>query len=141
MSYIPSTEIFKLEDYEVTGNNSELPLSKQNLVTFSGECLTSYIYSKLESEKVHFWYATNIVKCIKILRHFSDWGLDNQYVWLDNYEDDDPYKERALADTALRLKAKLIVSGHNLTNSFAKDAIKISLKDSCLEKKVHNLFP
>lgn len=141
LSYIPSTEIFKLEDYEVTGNNSELPLSKQNLVTFSGECLTSYIYSKLESEKVHFWYATNIVKCIKILRHFSDWGLDNQYVWLDNYEDDDPYKERALADTALRLKAKLIVSGHNLTNSFAKDAIKISLKDSCLEKKVHNLFP
>ena len=141
LSYIPSIEIFKLDDYEVSGNNADLSFSEQNLVTFSGECLTSYIYSKLESENINFWYAPNIVKCMRILRYFSDWELENQYVWLDNYEDDDPYKEKAITVTALRLKAKLIISGHSLTNSFAKEAIKISLKDSCIEKKVHNLFP
>lgn len=141
LSYIPSVETFNLDDYEVSGNNSEFPFSEQNLVTFSGECLTSYIYSKFESEKLHFWYATNIVKCIRILRYFSDWELENQYVWLDNYEDDDPHKEKALTVTAFRLKAKLIISGHNLSNSFGKDVIKISLKDSCLENKVQNLFP
>lgn len=141
LSYIPSIRIFKLDDYEVSGNNAEQPLSEQNLITFTGECITSYIYSKLESEKIHIWYAPNIVECIRILRYFSDWELEDQYVWLDNYEDEDPYVERTLADTVLHLKAKLIVSGHNLNNPFAKDAIKISLKDSCFEKKIHKLFP
>ncbi|WP_294430765.1 AAA family ATPase [uncultured Treponema sp.] len=141
LSEIPLIERFNLEDYEVSGNNSEKLFSEQNLVTVTGECITSYIFSKFENEKIRFWYASTINKCIGLLRLFNHCDIKGQYIWLDNYEEENAYREKKILQIANHIEAKLIVSGHDLFYPFAKDCMKISLKNSCLERKVRKLFP
>lgn len=144
LAYMPFLERFELSDYTTTERKAKSLLSDQRVTVFTGECKSSYLFSRLEKEMVRFYYAHDFYECKQILNYFKANKLKNECIWLDNFEPEvDPLDEKELLFKANRVKAKLIISGSHLEfiKPFGKKCTIISLKDRCLENLVKKQFP
>lgn len=139
---IPSFEKYNLNDYKLIDFDNSNKISEHELLAFKGELVSSYLFSKFEDEKIRFWYASDLFECVKLLTFFQTNEINNQYIWLDNYETEPAEKELYIFTHKIKpTHSKLIISGAEVEEPFGKTPITVSLKDTNLENKVKRMFP
>lgn len=135
LSTIPSFKLLDLSDFDLNCENNNFN-TYCNIETYTGEKVSSYIYSKFNYEKIRFWYVDDLNMCITLLTFFYDNKMCNEYIWINNYSVEFGYKEKENDIILLAKKnhSKLIVYNENLENPFGTAPFKIKLKEFIFEK-------
>ena len=141
LSEIPSMQKFDLSYFKVTGSDADKPFSECNLITYTGAWSSSYIFTKLEKEKIRYWYAGDTGACLRILHFLIENQLKDQYIWLDDYDNVEKEAEKMITSQAEKINTKLIISGSKLKNAFNKECIAVSVDDAGVVMIVRELFP
>ncbi len=140
LSTIPHFESFNLNDYEINGEPDAMPSPFNTAVSFTGECVSSYVYSRLKSEGTYFWYAKGADDFLKLSHYLMENDFFEECIWLDKYVFETDDKEMSVLNNSSGICSNFIICGNKLKNNILIPCLKISLKDSCLENKVDRMF-
>ena len=132
---IPEMHRINLYDYETIGYGGTLPLAAHDFICFTGEDISSYVYSRLQENRTRFWYAKGLSAGLKLL----DYCLKNKFygdsIWIDEYEIDLEDRKTLLTYKAGMISFNVIVSGKDIPFEPDNNCVKISLKERLPENK------
>lgn len=146
LSEIPECDRVDLEDFDVDSTNSGVvydenaPLSSYPLMAFTGDQYFLYINEKFCQENARFWYLSDETEIQALLDCFEEEKLTNQVIWVGDYGNNSPVEELEIMEKAMKIDAKLIVSGIALEHAFGMGCIKIFPNDSYFSKQIFNMF-
>lgn len=127
LSTIPSLMIFSLNDFEVINFSDNISNTKCHIESYTGENVTSYLYSKLNIEKIRFWYETDLNRCVDLLEIFYEDEIYNEFLWINNFVS--KYENSKIEERILFLAEKthtqLIISSENLERPFGRIPRKV----------------
>ncbi len=139
-STIPEFESLDVSAFELNYSEDISLSTEENVLAFSGDFVSLYLFSLFEKEKKYFWYSTDTMNAVEELRCINDYNLKNQYVWIDNYEPEPLERQAELLNLVKITHSVLIVSAQQAESLFAKKCIKVRLKASCLELYLEKIF-
>lgn len=141
LSTIPHFETFDLDDYIVSGDIGFMTLSFPPIISLTGECVSSYVYSRLEQEGTYYWYIKDEDDFVKLSDYLGKNRFYAECIWLDKYLFDTENKKMSIFRNTSHITDSLVICGNQLKIFSEIPCLKISLKDNCLKNKVDRMFP
>ena len=92
--------ISTLSDYEINGEPDAMPSPFNTAVSFTGECVSSYVYSRLKSEGTYFWYAKGADDFLKLSHYLMENDFFEECIWLDKYVFETDDKEMSVLNNS-----------------------------------------
>ncbi len=138
---IPLFKRCDLNGFVVTGEDDK-DLLNHKIAVFSGEYVSSYVYSRLEEEHIYYWYAPDFKTCTHLMDFLYDSKLMNQKIWYDNYPGDNMAGEEfMLQNQAASINASFVFSGMNVESAMDTKSIRVSLEEGALKKLLFSCYP
>ncbi len=141
LSTIPPLYNLDINDFIVSGYDCRKSFSEVKFTAFAGEDVSSFVYTKLEKEKLRFWYAETFGEAINLFQYFKEQNLYNsECVWLSYREANSLKNEALLIKKAEETGTSFIISGTK-NDLLGRTYSCVELKTSALEKKIEKIFP